>query len=126
MIVFYTAGKDKKMKSYFVFKIQGDSDVIEPIGKINASSAEEAIKSVYKACKKEWFDDDFSFSEDWTFESALKDGNKTGGEDSAIFGYLPEMEDSWIVTSETGYAVMAVEETQLMAVMMKAISETKR
>jgi len=114
------------MKSYFVFKIQGDSDVIEPIGKISASIAEDAVKSIYKTYKKEWFDDDFSFSEDWTFEDALKDGNKTGGEDSAIFGYLPEMDDSWIVTSETGYAVMAVEETQLMAAMMKAISEMKR
>ena len=114
------------MKSYFVFKIQGDSDVIDPIGKINASNAEDAIKSIYKTYKKEWFDDDFSFSEDWTFEDAMKDGNQTGGEDSAIFGYLPEMDDSWIIASETGFAVMSVEETQLMAVMMKAISEIRR
>ncbi|MGB9596530.1 MAG: hypothetical protein ACPL7B_09650 [Candidatus Poribacteria bacterium] len=114
------------MKSYFVFKIQGDSDVIEPIGKFNASTADEAIKSVYRTYKKEWFDDDFALNDDWTFESALKDGNITGGEDSAIFGYLPEMEDSWIITSETGYAVMAVEETQLMSAMLKAICEMKR
>lgn len=114
------------MKSYFAFKIQGDSDVIEPIGKINASSAIDAIRSVYKTYRKDWFDDNFSFNEGWTFESALKNGNKTGGEDSAIFGYLEEMDDSWIVTSETGYAVMAVEETQLMAVIIKAICEMKR
>lgn len=114
------------MKNYFVFKIQGDSDIIEPVGKFNASNATEAIKAVYRAYKKEWFDDDFGFNENWTFESALKEGNATGGEDSAIFGYLPEMEDSWIITSETGYAVMAVEETQLMSAMMKAICEIKR
>ncbi len=114
------------MKSYFAFKIQGDSDVIEPVGKFNATNAVEAVQSVYEKYRKEWFDDDFAFDENWTFESALKNGNTTGGEESAIFGYLPEMDDSWIITSETGYAVMAVEETQLMSAMMKAICEMKR
>jgi hypothetical protein len=114
------------MKSYFVFKIQGESDVIEPIGKFTVSNAEEAIKTAYTKYKSDWFDDDFSFTKDWSFDDALKDGDKTGGEDSAIFGYLPEMEDSWIITSETECAVLAVEETQLMSAMMKAISNMNR
>lgn len=109
------------MKNYFVFRIQGDSDIIGPVGKFSASDAQEAIKNAYKEYKNGWFGDDFPFNKEWTLDDALKDGGKTGGEDSAIFGYLPTMEDSWIITNESYCAVMAVEEAQLMAAMMKAI-----
>jgi len=111
------------MKSYVLFRIQGESDVIEPIDKISATDAQEAIKQAYSKYKDEWFDDEFMFNDDWTFGDALNDGGTTGGEDSAIFGYLPEMEDSWLVTSEAEVAVLAVEEMQLMSAMMKAICE---
>jgi len=114
------------MKNYFVFRVQGDSDVIGPAGKFSASTAQEAIKIAYKEYKNGWFGTDFPFDKDWTLEDALKDGDKTGGEDSAIFGYLPAMEDSWIITNETNCAVMAVEEAQLMAAIMKAMCEVKR
>lgn len=109
------------MKSYFVFRIKGESDTIEPVAKISATNAQEAIKAMHGKYKNDWFDDDFMFDKDWTFEDALEDGGKTGGEDSAIFGYLPEMEDSWLITSETECAVFAVEEMQLLSAMMKAI-----
>jgi len=114
------------MKNYFVFRIQGDSDLIGPAGKFSASTAQEAIKIVYKENKNGWFGDDFPFNKDWTLEDAQKAGNKTGGADSAILGYLPMMDDSWIITNETECAVLAVEESQLMAAMMKAICDIRR
>ena len=114
------------MKNYFVFRVQGDSDVIGPAGKFPATTAQEAIKIAYKECKNGWFGDDFPFNKDWTLEDALESGDKTGGEDSAIFGYLPGMEDSWVITNETNCAVLAVEEVQLMAAMMKAMCDMKR
>jgi hypothetical protein len=114
------------MKNYFVFRIQGDSDVIGQAGKFPADNAQEAIKIAYKEYKNGWFGDDFPFNKDWSLNDALESGNKTGGEDSAILGYLPAMEDSWIITNETSCAVMAVEESQLMSAMMKAICEIRR
>jgi hypothetical protein len=114
------------MKSYFVFRVQGDSDVIDPAGKFPADTAQEAIKIAYKEYKNGWFGDDFTFNKDWSLNDALESGNKTGGEDSAILGYLPAMEDSWIITNESSCAVMAVEEALLMSAMMKAICEIRR
>lgn len=114
------------MKGYFVFKVYGDSDIIEPVGKFSASTAQEAIKATYNTYKNGWFKDEFLFNKDWTFEDALEYGNATGGEDSAIFGYLPEMKDSWVITNETNCAVMAVEETQFAAAMMKAVNNIRK
>jgi len=109
------------MKTYLVFKIQGESDIIEPVGKLQASTAQDAIKQSYNIYKDDWFDNDFMFNDEWTIDDAMADGGITGGEDSALFGYLPEMADSWVVTSETEYAVLAVEEMQLISAIMKSI-----
>ena len=109
------------MKDYLVFKIIGDSDLIEPIGKMSSKDAKRVMEDLYR---NKYLD--FLELTQEQFNEILEQGHRTGGEDSAILGYLPWMQDSYIITTESNIAIFVVEELQLFTAVMKSLQESRR
>jgi hypothetical protein len=109
------------MKDYLIFKIIGDSDLIEPIGKMSSRDTKRVLSDLYG---NEYLD--FLELTQEQFNELLEQGHRTGGEDSAILGYLPWMEDSYIITTESNTAIFVVEELQLFTAIMKSLQENMK
>lgn len=103
------------MNTYLLFKIRGNCEQIEAIGKVDADSAKYALRlglnhdTHLKAevCYNKTIDD------------LIEKGSHTGGENSVMFGKLSFIYDSWIVIREDmELSVVAFEEMSLFAAML--------
>ena len=98
------------MKQFIVvFRIQGDCDLITCLDIVTAFDTKHALRLLHSANKLK---EDFPVTDE-EFLDILDKGKRTGGEDSAVLGFLPRMEESWIIDNETDVAIAAIEMGQL-------------
>jgi hypothetical protein len=115
--------KSTIVRLYTLFKIQGDCDIVEYIGTISSSSAQNALRFIGRPHVLNYVPSSYIVE---NLDELIENGNRTGGEDSAIFPFLPFVYDSWIITDETNEAILAIETNALFAAMLKGMADMFR